>query len=194
MPKLPESLRGRPPFLHFLPKRDLLRRHLQKTAMPKPMSPTPAMLPIAIPAICPVLRDIEESFFPCPPDTSSGTSVLVLVSVAEVLVKVNVGATGSVVRISRADVVDDVDEPDDDVCLVRLADLVVGTLVDLVSDGLRLDNDVGSVTSVGGRESDDCDCLGIAVGIVVLLVLDAGGNVIGPVPVIGTARVAVMTE
>jgi hypothetical protein len=119
--------------------------------------------------------------------------VLVLLSVAEVLVTVKVGATGSVVRISRGDVVDDL-AGSEDVCLVLLADLVVDTLVDRVAEGLRLDNDVGSVTSVDGRETDDRDCLGIAVGIVVLLVFDAGGNVIGPVPVIGTARVAVMTE
>lgn len=191
-----ESLRGRPPFLIFLPNRDLLlRRHRQKTAMPNPMHPTPAIHPIAIPAICPVLRDADAFFSPCPscpPSTPSGTFVVVLVSVASVLVSVNVGATGSVVRISAGDDVDDLTAVDDGL----VVGLVVGPLVDPVLEDLELENDVGSVTRVVGRETDDSVWLAIAVGIEVLWldVFVSGGNVIGPVPNSGTARVAVMTE
>lgn len=91
--------------------------------------------------------------------------MVVLVSVADVLVSVNVGATGSVVRISAGDVVDDLREVDDGL----VVGLVVGPLVDPVLEGLELENDVGSVTRVVGRDREDGSVwLGIAVGIPVL--------------------------
>lgn len=79
--------------------------------------------------------------------------------------------------------------------VVRLIVVVaVGLAVDAVTDGLGLDCEVGSVTSVVGSDIDDWVSLEIAVGIDVWwLVLVTAGNVIGPVPYNGIARVAVMT-
>lgn len=108
--------------------------------------------------------------------------MLVLVSVVAAVVLVNARLVGSVVRISATDV---------DVRLIVV--VAVGLVVDLVIDGLGLDSEVGSVTNVDGSDIDWV-WLGIAVGIEVRwLVLPTAGNVIGPVPKTGMARVAVMT-
>ncbi|KAH6609515.1 hypothetical protein Trco_002861 [Trichoderma cornu-damae] len=124
-----------------------------------------------------------------------GTPVL-LASAVGVLVPVNVVATGSVVRTSAEDDVEDLNEVGDGLVVDTVVDVAVDLDLDvgLAVDDLALDSEVGSVTSVVGRDRDDCVSLGIAVGIAVSsLVFVTGGNVIGPVPNSGTASVAVMT-
>jgi hypothetical protein len=111
------------------------------------------MQPIAIPATCPVLRVAEAFFSPGPPTMPSGTLVLVLVSV--VVVSVNVGPTGSVVRISAKVDVDDLEVVADGLVVGLVVVLAVGLVVDLVIEGLGSGSEVGSVTSVVGRDIDD---------------------------------------
>lgn len=124
----------------------------------------------------------------------SGTLVLVLVSVVAAVVSVNARLVGSVVKISARDDVDDLNEVADGLVVRLIVEVAVGMIVDLVIDGLGLDSEVGSVTSVVGSDIDDWVSLGIAVGIEVWwLALVTAGNVIGPVPKSGIARVAVMT-
>lgn len=151
-----ESLSNRPSFLIFLPNWDLLfRRHRQKTAIPMPINPAPVIQPMAIPATCPLLRAAEAFFSPCPPTMPSGTLVLVLVSVVAAVVSVNARLVGSVVKISARDDVDDLSEVADGLVVRLIVEVAVGMIVDLVIDGLGLDSEVGSVTSVVGSDIDD---------------------------------------
>lgn len=122
-----------------------------------------------------------------------GTLVPVLVSAVAAVVLVNARPVGSVVKTSVRGDVDDLNEVAD--LVVRLIVVVaVGLAIDPVIDGLDLDNEVGSVISVVGSDIDDWVSPEIAVGIEVWwLVLVTDGNVIGPVPESGMARVAVMT-
>lgn len=141
-----------------------------------------------------MLRDAEAFFSPCPPTTPSGTLVLVLVSVVAAVVLVNARPVGSVVKPSVRDDVDDLNEVADGLVVRLIVVVAVGLAIDPVKDGLDLDNEVGSVTSVVGSDIDDWVSLEIAVGIEAWwLVLVTDGNVIGPVPESGMARVAVMT-
>jgi hypothetical protein len=115
----------------------------------------PRIEPIAIPATCPLLRDAEAFFSPCPSTTPSGTLVLVLVSVVAAVVLVNTKPVGSVVKASAREDVDDRNAVVDSLVVRLIVVVVVGLAADPVRGGLGLDSEVVSVTSVVGRDIDD---------------------------------------
>lgn len=85
----------------------------------------------------------------------SGTLVLVPVSVVAAVVLVNARPVGSVVKTSDRDDVDDLNKVVDGSVVRLIVVVAVDMAVDPVIDGLGLDNEVVSVTSVVGSDTDD---------------------------------------
>lgn len=85
----------------------------------------------------------------------SGTLVLVPVSVVAAVVLVNARPVGSVVKTSDRDDVDDLNKVVDGLVVRPIVVVAVDLAVDPVIDGLGLDNEVVSVTSVVGSDTDD---------------------------------------